>query len=118
MNPLDYALAVIGLVLLIALAIPATLFPVLYGARSAWRATRTGRALFWSTLSYAVVVVLTILFRFMSGVDVTIALLVQVCVFTFLNTTAWLMFASLLDAQRADREARENAPPMEGSHPA
>jgi hypothetical protein len=113
LNALDAALALIGLVLLLALSVPATLFPVLYGSRSAWRLTRTGRALFWSTTSYAVVVCLTALFRFLTGVDVTIALLVQVAVFTFLNTTAWLMLASLLSAQKADREyAAQNPVPL------
>ena len=95
-------LQMIGNVLLALSAPGATAFTVLYGLRSAWRATHAGRALFWLSASlsgilllYALVVIWGPDYAFREEIRLVLSVTVVINIYRML----WV----LLRAQNKDR---------------
>lgn len=105
------ALAYLGLLLLFAATVPAVWFPLQY-RKSNWQATTSGRGLMWSQVAIAVVLVLTVMFQFVTPGGLTVALVIQVAALGFLTYAEWRMLRHLRRIQRQGPqtvpEARQN----------
>lgn len=93
--------------LLVATAVPATLFPLLYATRSPWWVSHTGRSLLSQSVAVALLVDMTAAFHFLA-LDLTLNQMFVAEAFAFgfaaLSTTYLLIVLLITQAKRERSE--------------
>lgn len=95
----------VSLILIVAGAIPANLFPIFYGFRAPWWRSLLGRALITKATGLALLVDFSLLFSIFG--DYTYRDEARVVVYTIIVAGLWLQFIALLRTQRRKRIGRE-----------
>lgn len=95
----------IAVLLVLGMAPPATLFPIIYGITSPWSKTLVGRALMTKAVGMALLIDITLIYNWL-GDDYFLRDYVRFIVFLFIFLGTWMQLSALLvELYRARRRA-------------
>jgi hypothetical protein len=96
----------IAVLLIIGMAPPATLFPIIYGLTAPWWKTLLGRALMTKATGMALLIDISLIYNFL-GDDYYLRDAVRITVFALIFLGTWMQLGALaVERLRARREAR------------
>jgi len=96
--------SLITFILLCVMAVPTTLFPILYWLLADWRQTREGQAVMVSAIGLGLLVDISLANHFIRVDNVAVALIVDLVVFTLIIAGSTLQVVLLIRAQRRGRK--------------
>jgi len=102
----------IDMLLLFAMVIPATAFPIVYGALADWRQTRGGQSVMLSAIALALLIDISVLGHFIRVDSPVVSVIITTAVFVLILAGSGLQLGVLVCTQL---RARRRNPRKDGS---
>lgn len=96
---------VAAVILILAAAPPATLFPIVYGFTAPWWKTLIGRALLTKAIGLALLIDISLIYKFL-GDEYFLRDVVRLSVYALITVGTWMQFSALLVEKYHARKER------------